>query len=81
MIQSNEQTNGNKTTNEVAGGLGGLIVGNYLGKHLGLSGVGGLAGAAGGYLLAHNYQQNFTIPQGTVMTVRLTQPVTRRQSR
>src|SRR5579875_2065432 len=42
--------------------------------------VGGTVGAAGGFIVAHNVQENFTIPAGTLVTMRLSQPVVRPQA-
>ncbi len=61
---------GSNTTKEVAGAVVGDLVGNYLGKHIGL-GIGGLVGAAGGYLYAKNSQNDFTVSQGSTVTLQL----------
>lgn len=62
---------------EAAGAVGGLLVGNVLGKTLGLAG-GGLIGAAGGFLIMKNSRQNMTISAGSVVSVQLES--TRRQA-
>jgi hypothetical protein len=60
----------NNALKEVGGALGGMIVGNVLGKAVGLNG-GGIAGAAGGFLLAKNSKENMTVPAGSVVSVQL----------
>jgi hypothetical protein len=58
---------------EVGGALAGMIVGNIIGKTVFHTSVGGLAGAAGGYLLAKNSRENMTVPAGSTVTVKLVQ--------
>lgn len=71
----------NNTVKDVAGALGGMIVGNIIGKWVGTpTNLGGAVGAAGGFLVAHNTQQNFTIPAGSTISMRLSQPVVRPQA-
>lgn len=67
------------TLKEVAGAVGGMVVGNILGKVIFHTGVGGLLGAAGGYLLARNNRQNISLPNGAGVTVKLLS--SRRQAR
>ena len=64
-----EQTKSN-LTKEAAGAVGGMIVGNILGKTLGVKG-GGLVGAAGGFLMMKNSKENMTVPAGSVVSVQL----------
>jgi hypothetical protein len=61
--------------------LGGMFLGNAIGKTLfGLSG-GGVVGAAGGLLYGLNSKANFTLPQGSDVQITLNQTVTiRRQA-
>ena len=54
--------------------LGGMIVGNILGKKLGTN-AGGLVGLAGGALLAANTAYNIDIPEGAAARIILTQPL------
>lgn len=68
-----------KTTNngakEALGALGGMIVGNVLGKWIGLpTNVGGLAGATGGYLVAKNSREDVSVPANSNVGVRLVRP-------
>jgi hypothetical protein len=67
-----QATTKNNTLKEVAGAVGGLIVGNVLGKWIfhGASG-GGLVGAAGGYLAAKNSRQNMVVSAGSRVQVQL----------
>jgi len=59
------------TVREIAGAVGGMIVGNILAKTIFHASGGGIAGAAGGYLLAKNARQNLTVPAGSGVTVLL----------
>jgi hypothetical protein len=68
----------NNALKEVGGAVVGMLVGNALGKTIGLNG-GGIVGAGGGYLLAKNNRQNMTISAGSVVTVRIDSA--RRQAR
>ena len=66
-----------KTTNnaakEVLGTVGGMIVGNILGKWLGTN-AGGVLGAAGGFLVAKNNREDVSVPANSNVAVRLVQP-------
>ncbi|HEY1728690.1 MAG TPA: hypothetical protein VGG22_09975 [Candidatus Baltobacteraceae bacterium] len=63
-----------KTTNngakEALGALGGMIVGNILGKWIGTN-AGGFLGAAGGFLIAKNNREDVSIPANSSVNVRL----------
>jgi len=59
---------------QAAGALGGMLVGNALGKILFKTNLGGAAGAAGGFLYANNLKTNFIVPQGSSITVVTDQP-------
>jgi len=56
---------------EILGALGGMIVGNMIGKAIFHMSGAGFLGAAGGYLLARNNRENVTIPKDSVVRVRL----------
>lgn len=56
---------------EAIGAVGGMIAGNILGKTIFHSGMGGLLGAAGGFLIAHNDRQNMAVPAGSAVRVDL----------
>lgn len=61
--------------------LGGMIVGNILGKAIGTN-VGGLVGLAGGGLLAANTSSNIDVPAGSTIRIKLNAPlVVRSQAR
>ena len=61
----------NNALKEAAGALGGMLVGNMIGKTIFHTGAGGFLGAAGGFMVAKNNRQDVTIPQGSVVGVRL----------
>ena len=61
--------------------IGGMILGNMIGKTIFHTNIGGIAGAAGGFLYGYNNKSNFTIENGTEVQMRLDRTVTiRRQS-
>lgn len=65
----------NNGAKEVLGALGGMIVGNILGKWIGApANVGGIVGAAGGYVVAKNSRENVNIPANSNVAVRLVRP-------
>jgi len=64
---------------QAAGALGGVLVGNALGKILFKTNLGGAAGAVGGFLYANNLKTDFTVPNGSSITVQPDEP--RRQPR
>ena len=59
---------------QAAGALGGMLVGNLLGKVLFKTNLGGAAGAAGGFLYANNLKTDFTIPKDSTVTVQTDAP-------
>jgi hypothetical protein len=62
--------------------IGGMFIGNAVGKTIFHTGGGGIAGAAGGFLYGQNQQANFDLPRGSDVQLTLNQPVVvRRQSR
>jgi hypothetical protein len=63
---------------EILGALGGMIVGNMIGKAIFHMSGAGFLGAAGGFLLAKNNRENVTIPKDSV--VRVTLKSVRRQA-
>jgi hypothetical protein len=71
-VQQKTQVNYGQAAGQV---LGGMIVGNVLGKAVGTN-LGGLAGLAGGALLAKNTSTNIDIPAGSQATIRLNSAVT-----
>lgn len=79
VTKANVQTKSN-ALKEAGGAVAGMLVGNMLSKTIFRSSVGGFLGAAGGFLIAKNSQQNVNVPSGSIIQVRLN-AVTRRQSR
>lgn len=69
----------NNTLKEAGGALAGMLVGNAIGKTVFHSGLGGVAGAAGGYMLAKNNRQDVNISAGSTVQVQVNS-VVRRQS-
>jgi hypothetical protein len=69
VTQVNVRT-ANNGAKEAFGALGGMIVGNILGKWMGTN-YGGLFGAAGGYLVAKNNREDVSIPANSGVNVRL----------
>ncbi len=60
--------------------IGGMIAGNIIGKTIFHTGIGGLAGAVGGFLVGYNKKSNVTLPYGSQVTLTLTRPlIVRRQ--
>lgn len=68
----------NNALKEVGGALGGMLIGNAIGKTLFHVGGFGILGAAGGFLLAKNNRENVSISAGSVVQVRVLS-VSRRQ--
>jgi hypothetical protein len=67
-MQANTKSNALK---EVGGAVAGMLVGNMIGKTIFHTGIGGLLGAAGGFLIAKNNHQNVVVPAGTAVRVTL----------
>lgn len=73
-----EQANGAKVALTT---LGGMLLGNAIGKTIFHTGGGGIVGAAGGLLYGINGKTNFSLPSGSNVQITLNQTVTiRRQS-
>jgi hypothetical protein len=66
-----DPTQGSMIPKEAAGTLGGMLIGNWIGKSLD-SNQGGLIGAVGGYLLTSNSKANIRVAAGTPVTLQLT---------
>jgi hypothetical protein len=69
----------NNALKEAGGALAGMLVGNAIGKTIFHTGIGGVVGAAGGFLLAKNNRQDVNMPAGTTVQVQVIS-VVRRQS-
>jgi hypothetical protein len=76
QMEANTKNNGVK---EAGGALGGMLVGNAIGKTLFHASGFGAIGAVGGFLLAKNNRQDISVPAGTVVQVQINS-ITRRQS-
>jgi len=73
-----QQANGAKAALST---LGGMLIGNAIGKTIFHTGGGGVVGAAGGLLYGINQKTNFSLPQGSNVQITLNQTVTiRRQT-
>ncbi len=80
-ISMYEKRHPNNAVKDVVGAVGGMVIGNIIGKWTGMpTNLGGGLGAAGGFIVAHNVQENFTVPTGTTVAMRLSQPVVRPQA-
>jgi hypothetical protein len=66
-----DPSQGSTIAKQAAYTLGGMLVGNWIGKALD-SNQGGLIGAAGAYLLSSNSKSNITVPSGTPVSLQLT---------
>jgi hypothetical protein len=76
--RAQEQKSGLKTALTT---IGGMLLGNAIGKTIFHTGGGGVVGAAGGLLYGVNQKTNFTLPSGSNVQITLNQTVTiRRQS-
>jgi hypothetical protein len=64
---------------EAGGALAGMLVGNMIGKTLFHTGIGGVVGAAGGFLAAKNNRENVNVSSGSVVQVQVNS-ITRRQA-
>jgi hypothetical protein len=60
--------------------IGGMLVGNYLGKHMGTN-AGGAVGLAGGVLYAANTASDIVVQSGTTVSMKLNAPVVIRRQR
>lgn len=77
VVVSVEVKTKSNAAKEIGGALLGMLAGNAIGKALGING-GGIAGAAGGFLIAKDNRANVVIPADSAVTVQLVNP--RRQS-
>jgi hypothetical protein len=76
-----EQKQKSAILQQAAGAGAGMIVGNILGKSILHTGLGGVAGAAGGFAYGNNLKTNFTVPQGSTVTIQTDREVPRPQAR
>jgi hypothetical protein len=81
MTQSQRQNETKNGARTVLSTLGGMLLGNAIGKTLFHIGGGGVIGAAGGLLYGLNQKANFQLPAGSNVQITIDQTVTiRRQA-
>jgi hypothetical protein len=73
MISTQGQAGGNTAARAIVGGVVGQIIGNYIGKHIGTD-VGGAVGIIGGAAYGASLGTNVTLPQGSTVQFKTTQP-------
>jgi hypothetical protein len=73
MISTQGQQGGNTAGRAIVGGVIGQILGNYIGKHIGTD-VGGAVGIIGGAAYGASLGTNLTLPQGSTVQFKTTQP-------
>jgi hypothetical protein len=85
-VDLSAQVTGQQTNTQTKSGakvalatLGGMLLGNVLGKTIFHTGGGGLIGAAGGFLYGLNDKTNITLPAGNQVTLTTTRDVNVRQ--
>jgi hypothetical protein len=69
VVNVEQKPTNNKILQQAAGALGGMLVGNAIGKVIFKTNVGGAAGAAGGFLYANNLRTNFVVPKSSTVTI------------
>ena len=69
-----DPVSGSMIAKEAEGTIGGMLLGNWVGKMMD-SNRGGLYGAVGGYLLTSNSKNNIQVPAGTPVSLELTDPL------
>jgi len=67
--------------NQAAGAGVGMIVGNIIGKSIFHTDIGGLAGAAGGFVYANNRKTDFVVPAQSIVELQTDSEVPRPQAR
>ncbi|MBV9270608.1 MAG: hypothetical protein JO165_05910 [Candidatus Eremiobacteraeota bacterium] len=70
VTSANAQTKTN-VGREAVGAVAGMLVGNAIGKTVFHTGLGGLLGAAGGFLIARNNRQDLAISKNSTVNVKL----------
>jgi hypothetical protein len=81
MTQNQKQQQQKNGAKVALSTIGGMLLGNVIGKTVFHTGGGGIVGAAGGLLYGLNGKSNFTLPAGSNVQLTLNQTVTiRRQA-
>ena len=75
LLQSQETQRHNNVGNVAVTAVGGMIIGNMLGKSLFKSNLGGAAGLIAGALYANNKKTNVSLRQGSVVVTEVRQTV------
>ncbi|MDQ6766201.1 MAG: hypothetical protein M3Z41_00080 [Candidatus Eremiobacteraeota bacterium] len=73
-----EQKRGSNLGHAALTTLGGMVVGNIIGKWIGTN-AGGAMGAVGGALYGLNKKENFSVAAGSKVALQLTEPLTVRR--
>ncbi|MGZ3506514.1 MAG: glycine zipper domain-containing protein [Vulcanimicrobiaceae bacterium] len=71
VVTGMQATTKNNALKEAAGAVGGMLIGNMIGKTVFHSSMGGLLGAAGGFMIAKNNRENMSVTQGSTVNVEL----------
>ncbi len=81
LVSDSQSKSTNNIGHAALTALGGMLVGNAIGKTIFHTGGGGAVGLAAGALYGLNAKANFNLPAGSAVTVQLTHSVTvRRQA-
>lgn len=81
VTQANPKTQTKSGARVVLSTLGGMLLGNAIGKTVFGAKGGGIAGAAGGFMIGNNYKADIQFPQGSTMTLKMRHTVAiRRQT-
>jgi hypothetical protein len=75
LLQAQATQRHNNTSNVALSALGGMIVGNMIGKTVFHSSLGGPAGLIGGALYAYNMRTNVSMRRGSVLVTEVVQHV------
>jgi hypothetical protein len=74
-VTSTDEKHASAIPQQAIGALAGMLVGNVLGKVVLHTSVGGIAGAAGGFLYANNLKTNFVVPKSSTVVIQVDQPL------
>jgi hypothetical protein len=74
-VTSTDEKHASAIPQQAIGALAGMLVGNIIGKVVLHTSVGGIAGAAGGFLYANNLKTNFVVPKSSTVVIQVDQPL------